>query len=102
MHSPSSLSHLLYGYSGAELAQLEDYLSGQKQINATTPPTFLFESFDDKVVSAQNSSLFYEALVTANVPSEAHIFQKGTHGAGIATDEPYEYVWPELFHNWLS
>ena len=101
--SSASLEHLLYGYGGAELSQLEDYLSGQKQVNSTTPPSYIFESFDDKVVSSQNSSLFYEALVTVMVPSEAHIFQKGTHGAaGIATDEPYEYIWPELFHNWLS
>jgi acetyl esterase/lipase len=100
--SASSLAHLLYGYTGTVLSQLEDYLSGQKQVNSTTPPTYIFESFDDKVVDSQNSSLFYEALVTAKVPSEAHIFEKGTHGAGIATSEPYEYVWPELFHNWLS
>jgi len=100
--SPSSLAHLLYGYTSTELTQLEHYLSGQKQVNSTTPPTFLFESFDDAVVNSQNSSLFYEALVTAHVPSEAHIFQKGTHGAGLATTELYEYVWPELLHNWLS
>lgn len=100
--SSSSLNHLLYGFTGTELVQLENYLSGQKQVSSTTPPTFIFESFDDKVVDSQNSSLFYEALVTAKVPSEAHIFQRGTHGAGLAADEPYEYVWPELFHNWLS
>jgi acetyl esterase/lipase len=100
--SAYSLEHLLYGYSGAERSELENYLSGQKQVNSTTPPTFIFESFDDKVVNSQNSSLFYEALVSAGVPSEAHIFQKGQHGVGLAENEPYEYVWPELFHNWLS
>jgi acetyl esterase/lipase len=100
--SAPSLEHLLYGYSGAELSELENYLSGQKQANSTTPSTFIFESFDDKVVNSQNSSLFYEALVSAGVPSEAHIFQKGKHGVGLAENEPYEYVWPELFHNWLS
>jgi acetyl esterase/lipase len=100
--SSSSLDHLLHGYTGTQRSQLEEYLSGQKQVSSTTPPTYIFESFDDKVVNSQNSSLFYEALVTAKVPSEAHIFQKGTHGAGLATTEPYEYVWPELFHNWLS
>jgi acetyl esterase/lipase len=98
----SSLNHLLYGYMGAELSQLEDYLSGQKQVSTKTPPTFLFESSDDKVVNVQNSSLFYEALVTAGVPSEAHIFEHGTHGDGLASDEPAEQVWPELFHNWLN
>jgi acetyl esterase/lipase len=100
--SHASLSHLLRGYSGSELAKLEDYLSGQKQVTAHTPPTFLFESFDDKVVNSQNSSLFYEALVTAGVPSESHIFEKGKHGVGLAQEEPYEHVWPTLFHHWLA
>ena len=99
--SPSSHRHLLDGYTGTELAQLEQYLSGQKQVDANTPPTFLFESYDDKVVHAQNSSLFYEALVTAGVPSEAHIFEHGVHGDGLATGEAAEHTWPELFHNWL-
>ena len=100
--SPASLDHLLHGYSGSERLQLETYLSGQKQVDSKTPPTFLFESYDDKVISSQNSSLYTEALVSAKVPSEAHIFQKGKHGVGLADDEPYEYIWPELFHNWLS
>ncbi|NYF80114.1 alpha/beta hydrolase [Granulicella arctica] len=100
--SHSSHNHLLYGYTGTELTQLEQYLSEQKQVNSTTPPTFLFESFDDKVVNSQNSSLFYEALVTAGVPSEAHIFQHGLHGDGLAVDEPAESAWPEMFHNWLN
>jgi acetyl esterase/lipase len=99
--SPNSLRHLLYGYQGTELTQLEQYLSGQKQANKTTPPTFLFESGDDAVISSQNSSLFYEALNTAVVPSEVHIFQKGLHGDGLAKGQPEERVWPALFLNWL-
>ncbi|WP_263385142.1 alpha/beta hydrolase [Granulicella arctica] len=99
--SSSSKKHLLFGYSGSTLSDLEQYLSGQKQVTAKTPPTFLFESFDDKIVDSQNSSLFYQALVAAGVPSEAHIFQTGTHGAGLATGDPVEGAWPELFRNWL-
>ncbi len=63
--SPNSLNHLLFGYTGTELAQLEQYLSGQKQVNQTTPPTFLFESEDDKQISSQNSSLFIQSLNAA-------------------------------------
>lgn len=99
--SPNSLAHLLSGYTGTELAQLETYLSGQKQANSTTPPAFLFESWDDMRISSQNSSLFYEALNTAKVPSEAHIFQKGLHGDGLATGQQEEHTWPRLFRKWL-
>jgi acetyl esterase/lipase len=99
--SPNSLAHLLSGYTGTELTQLETYLSGQEQVNSTTPPTFLFESWDDMQISSQNSSLFYEALNTAKVPAEGHIFQKGLHGDGLAVGQPEEYIWPLLFRNWL-
>jgi hypothetical protein len=68
---------------------------------STTLPTFLFESWDDAQISSQNSSLFYEALNTANVPSEGHIFQMGMHGDGLAIGQPQEYIWPVLFGNWL-
>jgi acetyl esterase/lipase len=98
---PNSLAHLLSGYTGTQLTQLETYLSGQEQVNSMTPPTFLFESWDDMQISSQNSSLFYEALNTANVPSEGHIFQKGLHGDGLAVGQPEEYIWPLLFRNWL-
>lgn len=94
-------SALFQSGNRSELAQLKTYLSGQKQVNSITPSTFLFESFDDAVVNSQNSSLFYEALVTAGVPSEAHIFQHGTHGAGLSTGDPVEGAGPGLFHNWL-
>ncbi len=99
--SPNSLNHLLFGYTGTELAQLEQYLSGQKQVNQTTPPTFLFESEDDKQISSQNSSLFIQSLNAAGVPSEAHLFEKGLHGVGLATAQQAEHVWPYLFHIWL-
>jgi acetyl esterase/lipase len=55
--APSSHSHLLYGYSGSELAQLENYLSGQKQVDSHTPPTFIFTSYDDTRRSAEQRSV---------------------------------------------
>ena len=99
--SPNSLAHLLSGYTGTQLTQLETYLSGQEQVTSATPPTFLFESWDDAQISSQNSSLFYEALNTAKVPSEGHIFRKGLHGDGLAAGQQEEHVWPTLFRNWL-
>jgi hypothetical protein len=83
--SLNSLSHLLYGYRDSELDGLEHYLSGQDNITPNTPPVFLFESMDDKQISAQNSVLF------------AH----GVHGAGLAINLPKEETWPNLFRQWL-
>jgi acetyl esterase/lipase len=99
--SLNSLHHLLFGYTGADLNQLEHYLSGQDQVNQTTPPTFLFESQDDAQISSQNSTLFAEALNSAGVLSEVHIFATGLHGDGLARGQIAEHVWPHLFRNWL-
>lgn len=100
--SPSSLGHLLDGYAGAQRDQLETYLSGQKEVKASTPPTFLFESLDDKRISPENSTLFAQALQAARVRNDVHMFQHGLHGAGLAVDQPEESVWPSLFLHWLE
>jgi len=99
--APSSLSHLLYGYSGRELDHLQHYLSGQDNVTLHTPPVFLFESMDDARISAQNSVLFAQALHAANIPAEVHLFAHGVHGAGLAVGILEEEAWPELFHQWL-
>jgi len=99
--APSSLAHLLHGYSGHALDYLENYLSGQENVTALTPPVFLFESMDDQRISPQNSVLFAQALHAADIPSEVHLFRHGIHGAGLATGIPDEQAWPELFYQWL-
>jgi len=100
--SNNSMRHLLHGYAGKELGELQDFLSGQKHVTQRTPQTFIFESKDDKTISAQNSILFAKALKDAGVPNEAHIFEHGLHGDGLATNEPEESVWPMLFQKWLA
>jgi len=99
--APSSLAHLLYGYSGHALDHLENYLSGQENVTVRTPPVFLFESMDDQRISPQNSVVFAQALHAAGIPSDVHLFAHGIHGAGLARGIPEEQAWPELFHQWL-
>ncbi|CAF1376276.1 unnamed protein product [Adineta steineri] len=99
--SNASRKHLLFGYTGDELTSLENYLSGQKHVTKNIPPIFIFESVDDKQISSQNSVLFIKALEDAGISYEAHMFEQGKHGAGLAEDEQAESIWPTLFHNWL-
>lgn len=97
----NSRAHLLYGYHGRELEHLEKYLSGQNNVTSHTPPVFLFSSMDDQRISPQNSVMFAQALRSANIPIDAHLFEHGAHGAGLAVDIPEEQTWPKLFHEWL-
>jgi acetyl esterase/lipase len=97
-----SYRNLLRNIEGSDLRQLQNYLSGEKNVTERIPPVFLFESKDDTVISPENSLLFAAALKEHGIPTDAHIFAHGKHGAGLATDEPEERVWPTLFGRWLD
>lgn len=76
-------------------------LSAETQVTKATPPTFLFATTDDNVVPVMNSVMFYAALVKAGVPAEMHLFQHGSHGAGLAPANPQLSVWPDLLVKWM-
>jgi acetyl esterase/lipase len=94
-------THLLDGYHGKQLHQLETRLSGQDNVGPRTPPVFLFVSMDDQRIDPQNSVMFGDALKAAGIGADVHLFAHGAHGVGLATDKPEERVWPELFRQWL-
>lgn len=77
-------------------------LSNDKAVTKETPPTFLFHTYDDTVVKAENSVLFYLACRRAGVPSELHIFEPGRHGVGLAQADPMLSVWPVLCERWIQ
>lgn len=78
-----------------------DAMSAELHVTAQTPPTFLFQTTDDRTVPVLNSVMFYTALVKAGVPAELHIFQHGAHGAGLAAANPQLAVWPDLLMKWM-
>jgi acetyl esterase/lipase len=81
---------------------LVNLLSNERQVTKQTPPTFLFHTSDDAAVPVQNSLLFYEALRTAGVPAEMHIYEHGEHGVGLARNDPELAKWPDLLAAWLK
>ena len=97
-----SYRNLLRDFSGTELRQLQNYLSGEKNVTARMPPVFLFESKDDVVISPENSEMFIDALRAHGISTDAHLFNHGKHGDGLATDEPEESAWPSMFGRWLA
>ena len=76
-------------------------LSGEQSVIPQTPPTFIFQTNEDTVVPAENAVYYYLALRKAGVPAEMHVFEKGSHGVGLANDNPALSTWSPLLANWL-
>lgn len=72
-----------------------------KQVNRSTPPTFLVHAHDDGL-SPQNSIRFYQALLEANIPAELHLYSKGGHGYGIRQRGLPISSWRENLLDWMK
>jgi acetyl esterase/lipase len=70
-------------------------------VSKDTPPTFWYHTFNDKTVPVEQGLRFYEALVKAGVPAEAHIFANGPHGTGLGKGDAALDQWPNLLEIWL-
>ena len=57
--------------------KLVELFSNEKQVNETTPPTFLAHAKDDTAVVLENSQLFYDALQAHHVPSQLLVLPSG-------------------------
>lgn len=77
---------------------LIEALSNERQVTERTPPTFLWHTVEDQPVPLENSLLFAQALRTAGVPFELHLFEKGRHGIGLAGGHP----WTVSLAAWLA
>ncbi|HEY0281949.1 MAG TPA: alpha/beta hydrolase [Rhizomicrobium sp.] len=88
---------------GAEpSAELVSAYSCEKRVTRQTPPSFICLAADDDVVPPmENGMVMFEALRRAQVPTELHVFQEGSHGFGIrlAKGKPAS-AWTELFLHW--
>ncbi|SET31346.1 alpha/beta hydrolase [Hymenobacter actinosclerus] len=93
-----SRTRLLGATPSAEQVKL---YSGELQVSAQTPPTFLVHAQDDKSVPVQNSLLFYQACLHHAVPAEMHLYPKGGHGFGLRNATTKD-DWMERLHNWLD
>lgn len=71
------------------------------KVSAKFPPTFLYHTTADSLVSADSIVKFYQALLANNVPVEMHIFARGAHGTGLGGSDPALGLWPKLLEEWL-
>jgi len=70
-------------------------------VTKDTPPTFWYHTFNDQTVPVEQGLRFYDALVKAGVPAEAHIFANGPHGTGLGRADAALDQWPNLLEIWL-
>ena len=75
-------------------------MSSDRQVNATTPPAFLWHTTADRVVPPENSVAYYLALRKHKIPCEMHLFEKGNHGIGLGKGQAAEQ-WSALCHRWF-
>lgn len=74
--------------------------SNEKQVNGSTPKTFLVHSTDDKDVPVENSINYYLALKQNNVSVEMHLYENGGHGYGLGVSGT-NTNWANACEKWL-
>lgn len=82
-------------------ANIENY-SGELQVTAFTPPTFLVHAQNDSTVKVQNSLLFYQALVGKKINASLHVFPQGGHGIRLDENPGSTDQWLTLLEAWLK
>lgn len=82
-------------------ANIENY-SGELQVSAFTPPTFIVHAQNDSTVKVQNSLLFYQSLVEKKINASLHVFPQGGHGIRIDENPGSTDLWMELLEAWLK
>ncbi len=71
---------------GDKYDELLESVSLEKLVNETTPPAFLWHTYEDQAVPVENSMEMFAALRNHNVNAELHIYPHGGHGAALGTE----------------
>ncbi|KAI2471992.1 alpha/beta-hydrolase [Annulohypoxylon bovei var. microspora] len=79
----------------------ESSVCAEKRVNESTPPTFLFHTANDDVVSVQNSLSYAAAMAKHKRPFEMLILPDGPHGAGLALGDE-KLGWTGELERWLK
>ncbi len=97
---------------GDQYAQLVEDMSLENQVSKDTPPAFVWHTNQDGLVPAENSLLLALAMRRAGRPVELHMYMKGDHGLGLASEitrdreggavEPSCESWFELAWRWTK
>ena len=87
---------------GTAYTARKEEISPELLVTEKTAPAFIWHTVEDEGVSVMNSYKYAYALNEHKVPYELHIFPRGQHGKGIASDMPSVGQWTVLLRNWLK
>ena len=76
--------------------------SAEKQVKADAPEAFIWHTSDDGAVPVQNSLRYALALGEHGIPYDLHVFEKGSHGLGLAEGNVAVSAWSGLCLTWLK
>ncbi len=99
-----------FGHSGSrknligpelKIKDIEQF-SNELQVTINTPPAFLVHAYNDRV-KMENSLAYVTALKEYKIPAELHLYEKGGHGFGMATNMRSPVAkWTERLEEWLG
>lgn len=78
-----------------------DLLNPLLRISKETPPTFLVQAEDDGEDGVEQSLVYYQALASAHVPAELHIYARGGHAFGLRATNLLITHWVKQADTWL-
>ena len=82
--------------------ELKNRFSGELNVNAETPPTFLVHAQDDTGVPIENSLLYYTALHKHGVKASLHIYPAGGHGFAFGLGKGAVETWRDVLLAWMA
>ena len=72
-----------FGHDYPTDQEIRDY-SPIFQVSKNVPPTFIWHTFSDPLLTPIQSLEYAKALYENNIPCELHIYEKGKHGLSLA------------------
>ena len=82
-----------------------DRYSLELHVDATTPPAFIWHTYNDPVVPIQNTVLYVSAMAAAGVPFEYHVYPDGVHGLALCNKETsvgYDVLVNPVCERWIQ
>ncbi len=82
--------------------ELIQMYSGECRVTDQMCPLFLWHCKNDRAVSYENSQILADALEENGVDYELHLYDKGGHGVGLASDNEEVSEWFDRCVEWLQ